>query len=232
MNYYVLKSSANPSKIGRRFPQVEKIVDREAYPFESAQSISKFNPWGRLPDDLVVPEYELHSSAKLTDLISSGGQHSDILIISEKSHDLIKGFDLPPYQSYETKIYAKNEPYIYYVFFIPQNSYELIDFEKSEFALYPMNAMKIRHKSLNINSIADYEKCIKEHPFLVKENPARLKVAIDKLVLIDDIPFDLFRIIGPISTMYSYFVSERLKTAMEENKCTGMDFERLEDIQF
>jgi hypothetical protein len=232
MKYYCMKNSATPAKIGRRFPQIEKLVDRETYPHDSENSLSRFNPWGRLPDDAVIPEYVLYKSAKLTDLISSSWPHSNLKIMSKKLYNLIQDFNIPLYQSFETKVYAKNIPYTYYVFFIPMISYELIDFENSEFALYPMNARKIRHESLDINSITDYEQCIKKHPFLVKENPERLKVTLEKLAFIENVPFDLFRILGPTPSGYSYFVSERLKNAIEKDNCTGIDIISLEDIQF
>lgn len=232
MNFFCMKYSATPAKIGRRFPQVETLVDKETYPFDSAQSLSRFNPWGILPDNAVIPEYVLYKSAKLTDLISSTWPHSDLKIMSKVLYNLIQDFKLPFCQSFETKVYTKNIPYIYYIFFIPMISYELIDFENSAFALYPMNAKKIRHESLDINTITDYEQCIKKYPFLVKGNPERLKVSLEKLAFVENVPFDLFRILGPTPSGYSYFVSERLKTAMEENKCTGIDFVGLEDIPY
>jgi hypothetical protein len=225
----MLDHSTSPKIIGRRFPQVSDLSDGFNYDREASNSVFKANIWRELPPDLAIPNYILHGHAMRTDLISSGGQHSHLMLISKDLKKLFQDFKLPKMQTFETKVISRKDSYEYLIWFMPENHYQFIDFSLSSFALVPMGgARPVALQKPEIHSLTEFEKWVKEYPYSIRANSKRLKVVAEKLVLdTENIPFDMFRIIGPVS---GYFLSERLKNAIQQEGLTGMEFVPLEKI--
>ncbi len=226
MQFFKLNLSTDPKIIGRRFPQIHDIISPEEYDRESENSIYRISSWEEITSDLNVPDFILHGHSKRTDIVSGV---SYMLLISNRLKELVESHSLPRSQVFETSIIARGKKYSYSLFYLPDNSYQFIDFARSTFALVPFGRPVATHFP-EINSLEEFESWVKKYPYLVKSNPHRLKVIVDKLVFdIDKIPYDMFRIIGPFSPQ-SYFVSERLKNAIEDKGFTGMDFIPLEEL--
>lgn len=229
MLFFMLDHSTSPKIIGRRFPQISDLSDGFNYDRDAPNSIFRVNIWGELPANLAIPNYVLHGHAKRTDLISSGGQHSHLMLISTDLKKLIQDFKLPKIQTFGTKVVRNKDSYEYYVFFLPENLYQFIDFSLSSFALVPMGGERpVAIQKPEIHTLTEFEKWVKEYPYLIRINSKRLKVVAEKLVLdTKNIPYDIFRIIGPVS---GYFLSERIKNAIQEAGLTGLEFVPLENI--
>ena len=230
MNYYKFSFSSDPKKVGRRIPQISEIIDKQGgqYNTELPNSINRINPWNEVVANLNAPNFVLHGHAKRTDILSAF-HHSHLMVISKRLKALFEEYKLPKVQVFETKLISGNKLHDYYLFYLPDNFYQFIDCVRSTFALVRMNARAVPVFTPQINSLDEFEEWIKEYPYLIKQNPKRLKVIVDKLVFDSDkIPYDMFRILGLIS---GYFVSERLKNAIEEKGYTGMDFIPLDKIE-
>lgn len=213
MQYYEIKGETNPKIIGRRYPQASGIVNHVNYDRNSPNSIFKANVWRKLDTALNIPSLSLHSQSKRTDFLSSV-VNNQILLISEKLFELAKKFNLPCFQSFKTSVESKNNQFDYFFFFIPENSTELIDFEKSTFCIARWNS---KIETIEINSFNEFKKEQSKYP-----KPNSFRVAVEQLVLNEKkIKYDFFRILGPLS---SYFISESLRDAIIENGITGMEF--------
>ena len=227
MQFFKFTLSTDPKVIGRRFPQISDIENRFEYDRDAPNSIYKSNRWGEVTSNLNIPNYILHGHAKRTDILSHTSQ---FLLISKNLNELIEEFKLPNKQVFETSVLARGEKYSYSLFYLPDNCYQYIDFSRSTFALVPFGR-PVPELFPEINSLEVFEAWIDKYRYLIKSNPHRLKIIVDKLVFnVDKIPFDMFRIIGPLPPT-SYFVSERLKNAIEEKGFTGMEFTPLDKIK-
>ncbi|HFA50978.1 MAG TPA: hypothetical protein ENJ95_18360 [Bacteroidetes bacterium] len=224
MNFYKLTLSTDPKIMGKRFPQVG-IKNMLEYDMNSPNSIYRANRWGKVTSSLNIPDYILRYHAKRTDILS---HMSQFLLISDRLKELIEISPLPDTQIFKAPVLARGKQYQYFLFHLPKNHYKFIDFARSTFALVPFGR-PVTILSPEINTLEEFEEWIKEYPYLIKKNPKRQKVIVDKLIFdTDKIPYDMFRIIGPIS---GYFVSERLKSAIKEKGYTGMDFIPLEKVE-
>jgi len=228
MIFFEFKTSANTKVIGRRFPQISDISDANNYDRDAPNSIFKANLWGEVSFDLNIPSFILHGHAKRTDLVSNGGFHSHFMLFSKRLKELIETFNLPRTQTFATKVLARKSEYEYFIFYLPAINYELIDFEQSTFCLADWRRRK-KVKQIGINNLGEFQGWVKKYPYLVKWNPTGLNVVAEKLVFnAKKNPFDMFRFLGPVN---GYFVSERLKDAIEEAGCTGMEFVPIEEIK-
>jgi hypothetical protein len=104
------------------------------------------------------------------------------------------------------------DPYWVVNFF--ETDYKYIDFMKSEVNHVGIGGVKV--KSLRVQSVWDFDKTERE----------LTTIWIDKMVLSDKITDHLLNI--PRVNSGPYFVSELLKEALKQAKCTGINFQHLE----
>lgn len=228
MKYYKLKLSTKPEVIGKVFPQISRVKDASNYDRDTSNSIYTAGVWGEVKVDLNVPDYLLHYHSKRTSFLSFHA--TQFLLIERKLVELFENFKLPIKQIFETSIESRKKNYDYFLFYLPENYYQYIDFKRSTFALVPMRGKKNVVVEPDINSLEEFDSWINEYPYLIRSNPKKMKiVAVNIFLNTNLIEYDFFRIIGPVG-MSNYFVSERLKNAMQENGFTGVEYIPLDKI--
>lgn len=220
--------------IGRgRYPQNQKMGPH--YNYSAFNSVHKFRP-SKLAD--FEPDFNsviLSKGVRLTDNISSTPIPWYVLIISEKLLDIFTSFKLPPH-----KIYP-NVPIIHgvtnvsgycalHILDLPEYI-DFINYEKSVLWIQEM----ITHRKVERLKLRDREDLNSiEEEVRIKDkdrgpNDHLLQVWAEVLVMKDEF-FDMFDIFALSSVTFpvNFKVTERLKTAIEAENITGIEFVRLE----
>lgn len=213
MKYYKLSLSRNRGEVGIK-PQ-----STEGY-FGEIQK--DFIPWeGLININFELPEPKLEKKANLTSIINVVFIRSTFLVIEDKLFNFLKDFDIGNYQIWKIKSWQKNKLIERYNLFIindtKQNQY--IDFSKSEFLskkLGDRNNSSVQKPFF----VKNYQEYVFEKEKLRKN---KLMLLYSKVTLdLSKATEDMFRIVN--APPAGYFVSEKLKTAIEENGFTGMEF--------
>jgi hypothetical protein len=137
------------------------------------------------------------------------------LFINEEVKELITEFNLPVYELYKTSCEFKGKNYIYYWFRIhTQEIQSCIDFEHSKFIRGEGSSVLPNNYEQSKQQIYDYS--IMGHDIEV----LYIKKEIER--------YDFFFL---SHYPHYYFVSERLKHAMERKKFKGMEFETVDWIK-
>lgn len=213
-NYFKISPSPNVEEAGC-FPQSE-TMSKEYYhngPFIWEADFTKELSANFLkPIDSIV----LKSSAKITDIISAAPINSlSFLVISNRFLDLLYRFDLPTeLQALDTFVQHKKAKYNYKLLYIHDLGWPIINFERTEFWVTSIGGIK--KQKIEINSLEAFfkEKEKLGHSAFIKAEKLALSYS--------HIKTDIFRLhlIGG-----GYYVSQKVKTAIEEAGLTGFRFE-------
>ena len=203
------------------FPQVFKY--EEPYNREAQGSIFGVNYFNGKPiDPLIPPVYILAPSAKKTDWLSVAFHVPYLCLISNRLLTFFKHFRLPPHQIFTAKISWKKElieDYSLVFFYTIDDRY--LDYQKSTFCI-----ARFSHKLQEVE-INSYEELLKEREKYPSKQVIE-EVRVEKMVIQQDIPFDIIRMQFSAIGLY---ISENLKTAIEKEGFTGMDFIPLEKLR-
>lgn len=214
MKYFSLENEYRKEFVGS-CPQSEGMADY--YNYRKEDSV-----WNIYYDNPIVPNLDaikLVKDAKLTDMLSvevisrMAGK-----IVSEKFKDQALEFSLPKHHFYEAKVVDYlNSPVIerkYFLFRLLEYQNQYINFDRSEFYIHRRGIGEI--DSITIHRTEDLEKSPKEQGLGVGQfiKPKFISLRQEKALDI----FSFRRIAG-------FFVSERLKNAIESAGLTGMRFE-------
>jgi hypothetical protein len=130
--------------------------------------------------------------------------------LSDKCKKIFEQFFIAPkYHFYETRLLYKGEKLVYWIFQFPVEPYKNIDFQVSDFIL--KDDKTIYHFASNEEYLTFYRKEYRE---------TKRELFCTKLSLIQN--FDLV-----YSSHNEKIVSDRLKTAIEENNIIGFEFSEL-----
>ncbi|GAA0876011.1 hypothetical protein GCM10009118_24210 [Wandonia haliotis] len=174
------------------------------------------------PDIKTPLIFELHKKAKLTNCLSQGAIASGGLLIDDKTKDLLADFILIKHKFYPTEIIGKKNEIIknYYWLQIEEDLTGEIDYEKSIF--YETNGVS-NIGEIKIDSYQWYQKQKAEKGWKFGLNAKLIVLKSDSKL----INYDLFRLF-PFE--YKLIMSERLKSAIVENKLTGFDTEKYNKV--
>lgn len=203
---------------GRWFPQI--VTFETGANQITTQYIHGFDLFGRLQDDFQAPIYKLRS-AKATDILSTAFQHNSLLLISEKLKNILSNSNHLGHQVFDAQVKHKNQILNYFIFYIPFISNDFIDFSNSKFCLANYAEKK---QDIDIESKEEYEE-----QRLMYGRGSSISVTFEKLVLVEDIPLDLFRL--QETTISGYFVNDSIKETIESSKCTGIKLRLVEDLK-
>lgn len=220
MKYYKLTNSRNTKEVGA-YPQCENI--------KYLGDIQKdFIPWqGMIDFDFKLPEPNLEKKAKQTSLINVVAIPALFLVIDDNLLSFLKDFNIGNYQSWKIKTWHNKKNIEKYNLFIINNTRqdEYIDFSKSEFKskkLGDWNNSSVQ-KTVFVKNYDEY--------FMEKESLRKDKLMLlhNRITLnLSKTTEDIFRIVN--APPGGYFVSERLKDAIEKNDFTGMEFTEVSQI--
>lgn len=210
MRFYTLEYKSDAEIIGKTFPQSQEFVS--LIPVDHPNHL--WSVWGKLPDNIYIPDSILHKKAKVTDLISSSP--ISYPIISEKLMRILEKYRNSGLKFLPTHLIVKGEKINYWLMNAYKFDYQYIDFTETIINKIGIGFVKI--ETLKINSAKELELSIKE---IVSLNKVE-SVWIDKLVLKDNIPDEMIFIDRFKGS--NYYVSESLKEEIEKANCTGIDF--------
>jgi hypothetical protein len=206
---------------GHVYPQNTKMSS--GYDYTAPNSVRKLKSW-RFPES--DPNFEsiiVTNGAKLTDYISSVPIPYYVKIVSKKLLDILLSFKIPPHRVYEMSVIHKEERIEgYYGLYLLDNKeyYEYIDFEKSILWITEI----ITHKKIKLLEVKTAEELFAKALELVKQN-TRLTIWAENLVM-QDMFYDKAEMFSFLDITFppEFYVTETIKTAVEDQKCTGIDF--------
>ncbi|MEE9379018.1 MAG: hypothetical protein V3V33_13380 [Candidatus Lokiarchaeia archaeon] len=220
MKYYNLISSRNRKEVGKK-PQSETGSQGDIQ--------QDFMPWeGKIDFDFKLPEPFLEKKAKQVSFLDVAFIHSyRFLVLDDSLLSLFKDFNIGNYQNWKINVW-QNKLLIekYNLFLINDTKQgEYIDFSKSEFyskKLGDWNNSSVQKPIF----VKDYDEYVSEKEELRKD---KLMLLHKKVTLnLSKTNEDMFRIIN--APPGGYFVSEKLKNAIEENGYTGIEFKDISEL--
>ncbi|WGH75602.1 hypothetical protein P8625_00120 [Tenacibaculum tangerinum] len=218
MKYFKLTFSNTIKELGK-FPQSEECIlgdiQQDFIPLE-----------GRIDFDFTLPEPILEKKAKKTSYVKVVAI-SDFLVIDDDFLAFLKSFNIGNYQDWKIKTWQNKQLITNYNLFLindtKQGSY--IDFSNSEFyskKLGDWDNSSIQQPVL----VNNYDEYVFKQKELRKD---QLMLLHRKVTLnLSKATEDMFRIVN--ASPGGYFVSEKLKNAIEENGFTGMEFIEVSEL--
>ncbi len=193
--------------------------------FGDIQSIN-FPIEGKIDFNFALPEPFMERKAIPTTLLNAVFISNGFLIFKDYFIDFLKNFSIDEYQTWKIKVHYKNNVLTDYSLFnisYPKQR-ELIDFKNSSFYLGKFSDHK--HVGEDIN-ISDYDNYLSTLEVLKNSKDSFLK---QKKVILDlrFVKVDMFKLwIDPLG---GFYVSEELKTSIEEQRFTGMAFREVTEM--
>ena len=208
INLFKLRQSVDASVIGV-FPQVG-----ERWPWSAdrwgADSYTMTPLKGPIEFEIIFPHFVLEDGAKLTDWVSTPNVDRNYLMVSTRLMDLLKEYRLDEYQYFPAPVHTPKGIVDYHLIYFPwPRGDDFIDWEKSTF----------------LRVTASGERTILQFEHSKARNLARdaHEIQIEKMVLHPEkMTYDAFRF---RSFHSGFYVSERLKNAMEAAGMTGIVYE-------
>ncbi|UZO79732.1 hypothetical protein NBT05_12315 [Aquimarina sp. ERC-38] len=222
MKYFSIQHSWNPEILGS-FPQSDKAVMKGHVDDEDfiGNWIQKKVPF----DNPNIPDIVLKRKAKLTDLLHAPYDMGYVgcLIISEDFRKVLETFsiNLEDFQFFKIKVKYKILKNINYYYLHPAKvNYDAVDYPKSEiFITSPLNEYK---DLVSIESAEHYIRYQEELRKFGWRGTTLVNLRIENLVVNPNLKEHIF--CNPFPQSGMYFVSDNLRSAMEESKLTGIEF--------
>lgn len=217
MKYFEICDSIDTKIIGHDFPQCYKL--KKGFNPDAPNS---FYDTGRCWRENKFPTFipnlngqQLNKRSKITDSLSTCFLH--VPLINKRTLDLFNEFNLSEHRIYPAKVYGKEELQYYFLFSIDVMEKYII-WNESRFKLV------IRGEELNIPTVSSKDEFIEE---LRKLRVSAYSNAIEQIIELKvDSNFNLdFFILKRIGSSLSYFVSQRLMDAINQNEITGFSIE-------
>lgn len=221
MKYFKLEyNSLNIEETGTQFQSITGDI---------GDMHSNFLPFeGKILTDFKLPVIHLQNNAKQTTLLNSVIIQPWFLIFRNNFIKYLKEYNISEFQCWNIDI-THNKEIIrdYSLFYLIKGIQDtIVDYKNSEFFIGNFNKSKDNTSGKNVG-INNYYEYLKIKSFT--DNDDNLFLYCNKVVInLKNIEFDLFRLINiPFG---GYFVSERLKNAIEQNRFTGMRFQEIEEF--
>jgi hypothetical protein len=209
-----------------RYPQVQKMS--EGYDYRSPDSVQKLRPdmFADFKPNFNYPV--LGDGFKATDLLSCAPFPYWVLMVSDKLLRVLTNFKLPPHKIYAIQILHKKKLVAGYNalhILDPEEQLNHIDFGKSIFWIEELDS-HVKVERLQLKNMADLKSAAKK----ARDLKVTSKVRAEELVMREEFykKVDLFSL-SEVTFPVTYKVTERLKDAIEKEKCTGVAFQSLSD---
>lgn len=220
MKFFVLSDSIDNKEIGC-FPQSQTFIN-----VGSIRDEDMIMHNGLISRKIIIPELQLMNKAILSTIISSPVDNSNFLVTKNYFIEFLKNFKLGEIQHWNLLVHHKkkilDDYSLFYMF--NKNQDDFVNFKESKFSVGSGDNYFTRenYKDVKINNYGDY---IEMREMLIDEG---LVIVCDELILnLTNLDLDMFRL--NVHTG-GYFVSERLKNAIEQNRFTGMRFQEIEEF--
>ena len=217
--YYVVRNSSDPKIVGVRSGGSQATAIRENFSdrsnadalFDFVSKGPSFNSHlGTFPEkDLCLENIVLEKGAKLTDFMSFSPLFPGLkFLVNEKVIEIFSAHQLPPYKLYAASLLTmQGVNKDYKLFYCPPLKNEIVDFSKTKLS---------------------YRFVIKEEDlFSVEDDKALFKIKEEKVyktvTLALNQHFDPSLDLFGTQVEYSMYISQRLRDALVEAKCSGIN---------
>ena len=220
MNYYQLTHiGANRAEIGIA-PQSTSCL---SYGDIQRVKIPTNEP---IAEKFELPVPILEKKARPSTMISVVAVPYNFLILKSYFIEFIQEFTIPEFQFWPLEVHHKRMIITDYNLFLINSSLqgEIIDFNKSQFRLGSYKDFTWSGESIQVMNYKNYLSCQE----VLKDEDLWLRT--QKLVVnLENIEFDFFRL--NINSLAGYFISEKLKNAIEKERFTGMVFKEMSSLK-
>jgi hypothetical protein len=169
---------------------------------------------GRIDFNIIFPKFDLENKAKLTDRVSTGSLTGDYFIVSERLLDLLEGFKMDEYQYFPIDINTPSISVRYMIIYFPfPRDNNFINWEESIFDRELPTGDKIHERFANAQKYL-----LAKDGHQLKDN--NLIINYEEISSVDIFRFKWYKL--------GFYVSERLKNAIDHNGITGVRFEEAE----
>jgi hypothetical protein len=221
MNYFAIEFSLNEKIMGK----IEQVKEyrHNCDVWNEPNFIDRF-PFEKIEIEPILSNLVLYSTSKLTDFIRSGGiGFSGSMVISNKFKNILDNFNCFGVQFFPTHLIHKNKEIDNYwqshIYDIP---YDYIDFKKTKiFIKNSENGNVNFDEPLIFKSLNEFKSKLNslEYPF---------SILIKELNFNDKMNYDYFFLRFFDNGGSLGVVSKRLKTEIENQGCTGIEFRPIE----
>jgi hypothetical protein len=221
MKYYRIRESTDTKQIGNTWPQIQE-AEYTCDPFEDKKFIGNIG-LKKVSFTPKLPLGKLDKRAKLTDLLSAVpvGFNKRVVISTKLKEILIS--------ENNTNVQAFNNPILvdkltntdYWLINPIKLSNNKIDFEKSDLFLKDGIFLDDKIKKLNITTLKEY---INEEKKVEEMGGFPFNLSFEK-IRINNKSKESFFVLNNVYGGYGYYVSEKLKNEIENQKLTGLEFE-------
>ncbi len=202
----VFKLAFDPSavgvypQVGERWPWATDRSGPDSYTMTPLKGHITFN--------IIFPHFVLEDGAKLTDWVSATNINRNYWMVSTRLMELLKKYHLDEYQYFPAPVHTPTGIVGYHLIYFPwPRQDDFIDWEKSLF--------KEDNQGISVEL-----KFPESRKYLMENNDnTKMKEAV---IFPDKITMDVFRFTNYRS---GFYVSERLKNAMEAAGMTGIVYE-------
>lgn len=217
MKYFRISPKVDIKETGK-YPQSTTCKEHgDTYKINKIEGeIKSFNPPEPILDSKSRPTSYLHSIPV---------SYIKLMIINDNLMKFIVEFGVNSYQMWKAKIHHRKKVLKNYFFFYLTNSAQerYVDYAKSKFYIGKLKDWKFRGDSIKVKDYNNYKsifELLHNDGYWLKcdELVFDFSSANEDLLRLTDIPFG-----------HGYYVSERLKNAMEKERFTGMAFKEIED---
>ena len=221
MKYFAITTNINFQEVGI-YPQVV----RSSY-FQDIQQ-SGFGWEGPIQGSFILPEMLLQNRARPTTNLSVTSINGAVLLVL-KNHfmNFLKDFDMGEWNSWGINVFHKkqliNDYSLFHLSYPSEQT--IIDFKASVFEIN--DDWLTRATTGELITFPDYETYDKvRNQYRGPEFLLANKLVLD----FSNQKHDLIRLLAMPMTGSGYYVSERLKNAIEEHKFTGFAFKEIEEM--
>lgn len=216
MSYYILDPTYEPKITGINDGSSQGFFKKKGFSnpklYERIYDFfieNKFKKMGQTPDFEPVFEYvEIKKKAKLLDFMRLGPNMAGAeLLVSENTQSILNKFALPEHRYYSANLFQKEQLITSYkLFHILPFNFSVIDFEASVFL---KGSKWINHGEIKFKNSTEFKNY-------------KGVVHFEKLS-INDKTLKGYDILNFGIVYGKYFITERMKNAIEEAGLTGMD---------
>lgn len=213
MIYYKINYSSVRKEIGV-FPQVNDSIIPTTV--DDPKFINQYF-LKKTPSDVLYPSPILRKGAKKTDLLSCSSQGLNTgLLASNLLGNLIVNSSYYGLQFLQTTLWDKNDNSFEYTIIHPYDSgYEYLDYTLCVFSIVSGFEKKITPIKITNEQ---------ELRHISSQLPYGDNIYIDNIVMLNTATTDFFMLKGVSPGGWGFFISEKLKIAIENVGCTGIVF--------
>lgn len=222
MKYYKLELALEEKIIGK-YPQSTEVKN-----LADINKMYNYGWEGPIKNLPAIPMPILNSKAKPTTFLSIHINKLIFLVVKNCFVDFLATFNVGNFQFWSIEVEHSNKVLREYVLFHLSNpsQEELVNFEDSQFLIGKLGDWKDPNTREPVKVTNYYQYCNLIE--VLKESEDNLQIRCNKLILnLSNIKKDIFRL-SNIPFGNGYYVSERLKSAIENEHFTGLKFKEIE----